>query len=141
MFRNPKSRVVLYNALCHSKTSKNIYVINSSTPLEEMLSMTTPNQKYQVAETPRKGHSKCQNQNQIFRKYWYSAVERKVGLTSTRLYTAGTPNGQKISITLEELGLKYETTHVDISKGTQKEEWYLKINRMSLRFQMHSNLE
>jgi glutathione S-transferase len=45
------------------------------------------------------------------------------------LYTAGTPNGQKISITLEELGLKYETTHVDIAKGTQKEEWYLEINR------------
>jgi len=34
------------------------------------------------------------------------------------LYTAGTPNGQKISITLEELGLKYETTHIDISKNT-----------------------
>jgi glutathione S-transferase len=24
--------------------------------------------------------------------------------------------------------LKYATTHVDISKGTQKEDWYLKIN-------------
>jgi len=62
--------------------------------------------------------------------------QKKLGLTSMRLYTAGTPNGQKISITLEELGLKYETTHVDISKGTQKEEWYLKINRTSLRLQM-----
>ncbi|KAM3078347.1 Glutathione S-transferase 2 [Clarireedia jacksonii] len=48
--------------------------------------------------------------------------------TNISLYTAGTPNGQKISITLEELGLKYETSHVDISKGVQKEDWYLKIN-------------
>jgi glutathione S-transferase len=47
----------------------------------------------------------------------------------SRLYTAGTPNGQKISITLEELGIRYETTHIDISKNTQKEDWYLKINR------------
>lgn len=46
------------------------------------------------------------------------------------LYTAGTPNGQKVSITLEELGLEYEVTHVDISKNTQKEDWYLKINRV-----------
>lgn len=30
---------------------------------------------------------------------------------------------------LEALGLKYETNHIDISKNTQKEEWYLKINR------------
>ena len=30
---------------------------------------------------------------------------------------------------LEELGLKYETKHIDISKNVQKEEWYLKINR------------
>jgi hypothetical protein len=50
-------------------------------------------------------------------------------LTTSSLYTAGTPNGQKISITLEELGIRYETTHVDITKGTQKEDWYLKINR------------
>jgi glutathione S-transferase len=53
----------------------------------------------------------------------------KVLIRKYRLYTSGTPNGQKISITLEELGIKYETTHVDISKSTQKEDWYLKINR------------
>ncbi|KAH9222380.1 hypothetical protein DL95DRAFT_286563, partial [Leptodontidium sp. 2 PMI_412] len=44
------------------------------------------------------------------------------------LYTAGTPNGQNLSMTLEQLGLNYETKHIDISKNTQKEEWYLKIN-------------
>ncbi|PMD42845.1 glutathione S-transferase GstA, partial [Hyaloscypha variabilis F] len=48
--------------------------------------------------------------------------------TEISFYTAGTPNGQKISITLEELGIKYETTHIDISKNVQKEDWYLKFN-------------
>jgi len=44
------------------------------------------------------------------------------------LYTTQTPNGIKISITLEELGLPYEVTHIDISKNTQKEQWFLDIN-------------
>lgn len=38
------------------------------------------------------------------------------------LYTWGTPNGIKASITLEELGLPYEAKGIDISKNTQKEE-------------------
>ncbi|KAI8824898.1 glutathione S-transferase [Fimicolochytrium jonesii] len=44
------------------------------------------------------------------------------------LYTFGTPNGQKASIALEELGIDYKTVEVDIRKNTQKEEWFLKIN-------------
>ena len=44
------------------------------------------------------------------------------------LYTAGTPNGHKASILLEELGIPYEVKAIDISKNTQKEEWFLKIN-------------
>ncbi|CZT49356.1 related to URE2-nitrogen catabolite repression regulator [Rhynchosporium secalis] len=44
------------------------------------------------------------------------------------LYTTQTPNGIKISITLEELGLPYEFTKIDIMKNTQKEDWFLKIN-------------
>jgi len=44
------------------------------------------------------------------------------------LYTTQTPNGIKVSITLEELGLPYQTTAVDISKNTQKEPWFLEIN-------------
>ncbi|KAI9055185.1 hypothetical protein LZ554_000149 [Drepanopeziza brunnea f. sp. 'monogermtubi'] len=39
-----------------------------------------------------------------------------------------TPNGIKISITLEELGLPYEFTNIDLSKNTQKEPWFLEIN-------------
>ncbi|KAI9817639.1 MAG: hypothetical protein M1832_004643 [Thelocarpon impressellum] len=44
------------------------------------------------------------------------------------LYTAQTPNGVKISITLEELGLPYKVEKVDITKNVQKEPWFLEIN-------------
>ena len=50
-------------------------------------------------------------------------------VAKVKLYTAGTPNGQKISCTLEELGIDYDTTHIDISKNVQKEPWFLEINR------------
>ena len=43
-------------------------------------------------------------------------------------YTFGTPNGLKPAIVLEELGLQYKVETVDISKNTQKEDWYLAIN-------------
>lgn len=45
-----------------------------------------------------------------------------------KLYTDSTPNGIKITTALEELGLKYEVEHVDISTLRQKEPWYLEIN-------------
>ena len=44
------------------------------------------------------------------------------------LYTSGTPNGQKASITFEELGLPYEVKNIQISTNVQKEDWYLRIN-------------
>ncbi|MCJ1474958.1 hypothetical protein MMC13_003618 [Lambiella insularis] len=44
------------------------------------------------------------------------------------LYSSGTPNGIKISITLEELGLPYKTVKIDMEKNTQKESWFLEIN-------------
>jgi len=44
------------------------------------------------------------------------------------LYTAQTPNGIKISIALEELGIPYRVHKVDITKNTQKEPWFLEIN-------------
>lgn len=44
------------------------------------------------------------------------------------LYTTQTPNGIKISITLEELGLPYNVHKIDIAKNTQKEPWFLEIN-------------
>ncbi len=44
------------------------------------------------------------------------------------LYTASTPNGWKASVTLEELGLPYQVHPIDLSKGEQKQEWYLKLN-------------
>jgi GST-like protein len=44
------------------------------------------------------------------------------------LYTAATPNGHKVSITLEELGLPYEVHVLSLSNGEQKQPWFLKIN-------------
>lgn len=44
------------------------------------------------------------------------------------LYTTQTPNGIKISITLEELGLPYTVHKIEISKNVQKEPWFLEIN-------------
>ncbi|KAK3111270.1 Glutathione S-transferase 2 [Teratosphaeriaceae sp. CCFEE 6253] len=44
------------------------------------------------------------------------------------LYTTATPNGIKISITLEELGVPYDWTKIEFSKSTQKEPWFLEIN-------------
>ena len=44
------------------------------------------------------------------------------------LYTWGTPNGRKISIALEELGLSYEVHPVDITKDEQFAPEFLKIS-------------
>lgn len=44
------------------------------------------------------------------------------------LYTWATPNGYKVSVTLEELGLPYTVHPVDIGKGVQKEPPFLRIN-------------
>ena len=44
------------------------------------------------------------------------------------LYTAATPNGFKISITLEEMGLEYDVHPLDLMSGAQKEPDFLKIN-------------
>ncbi|WP_419814609.1 glutathione S-transferase family protein [Glacieibacterium sp.] len=43
------------------------------------------------------------------------------------LYTAATPNGYKVSVALEELGLPYEVHRIDLMKGEQKEQWFLDI--------------
>ncbi|KAI0357428.1 glutathione S-transferase C-terminal-like protein [Trametes cingulata] len=49
-----------------------------------------------------------------------------------QLYTAGTPNGHKASVFLEELkqmyGIGYDVHAIDISAGTQKEPWFLALN-------------
>jgi glutathione S-transferase len=47
---------------------------------------------------------------------------------SLTLYTAQTPNGVKISIALEELGLPYKVVPVDLTANVQKEPWFLEIN-------------
>eukprot|EP00879_Flechtneria_rotunda_P001350 GHRR01001500.1.p1 GENE.GHRR01001500.1~~GHRR01001500.1.p1 ORF type:complete len:249 (+),score=64.79 GHRR01001500.1:166-912(+) len=45
-----------------------------------------------------------------------------------QLYSLATPNGQKIGVALEELGLPYDTHVVDIRKGDQSTADYKKVN-------------
>ncbi len=48
--------------------------------------------------------------------------------TLIELYSAATPNGRKVSIMLEELGIPYTVHPIDLGKLEQKQEWFLKIN-------------
>jgi GST-like protein len=44
------------------------------------------------------------------------------------LYTASTPNGWKVSVLLEELGVPYTVHPISLSKGEQKTPEFLKLN-------------
>ena len=44
------------------------------------------------------------------------------------LYTASTPNGWKVSIALEELGLPYQVHPIRLEKLEQKEPWFVALN-------------
>jgi len=44
------------------------------------------------------------------------------------LYYSPTPNGWKISIALEEMGLGYETHLLDLTSGVQFEDWFTEIS-------------
>lgn len=45
-----------------------------------------------------------------------------------QLYSLNTPNGQKVSLCLEEMGLEYDAHLIHIGKGDQHDPEYLKIN-------------
>lgn len=45
-----------------------------------------------------------------------------------RLHTAATPNGHKVSIALEELGLDYDVNHVDLAAEEQLKPSFLALN-------------
>ncbi|KAL3153807.1 hypothetical protein ABBQ32_013388 [Trebouxia sp. C0010 RCD-2024] len=44
------------------------------------------------------------------------------------LYTAGTPNGWKANMIIEELKIPYKLHAIKLSDNDQKQEWFLKIN-------------
>jgi len=48
--------------------------------------------------------------------------------TKIQLYSLATPNGQKISIALEELGIEYDAHKINIMEGDQFTEDFLKVN-------------
>ena len=43
------------------------------------------------------------------------------------LYTAATPNGYKVSVALEEMGLAYDVRRVDLMAAEQKQQWFVDI--------------
>ncbi|MDQ6681376.1 MAG: glutathione S-transferase N-terminal domain-containing protein [Pseudomonadota bacterium] len=47
---------------------------------------------------------------------------------SIRLYAFDTPNGRKISVALEEMGLPYDVEIVDITKGEQREPAFTQLS-------------
>jgi glutathione S-transferase len=51
-----------------------------------------------------------------------------MGETGIELFSAATPNGWKVSVALEELGLPYSVRILSLGKLEQKEEWFLRIN-------------
>src|SRR5258708_29790414 len=57
-----------------------------------------------------------------------SCIHRRRGTGLIKLYFWPTPNGYKISILLEELGLPYEVEAVHIGKGQQFSDDFLKIS-------------
>jgi GST-like protein len=44
------------------------------------------------------------------------------------LFTSSTPNGHKVSIALEELGLPYQVRPISLAAQEQKEPWFVAIN-------------
>ncbi|KAJ5623846.1 glutathione S-transferase II [Penicillium lagena] len=48
--------------------------------------------------------------------------------TNVTLYTGSTPNGIKVPILLEELGLEYKLYPVQMRANEQKQPWFLEIN-------------
>lgn len=55
-------------------------------------------------------------------------MSKQVGDAVIDLYTWSTPNGRKVSIMLEEIGLPYRVIPIDITKGDQHAAEFLKIS-------------
>jgi GST-like protein len=57
-----------------------------------------------------------------------AATTRPEGSNPLQLYSLATPNGQKVSIALEEMQLNYDAFTVDIRKNDQFTDWFKEIN-------------
>lgn len=49
-------------------------------------------------------------------------------MSKIQLYSLPTPNGMKIGVALEEMGIPYDAHRVDIRAGVQHEDWFRKIS-------------
>lgn len=60
---------------------------------------------------------------ELFPKRWPPSHPDRI-----QLYSLATPNGQKVAIALEEMGLPYEAHRIDIMSNDQFDEDYVRIN-------------
>lgn len=60
--------------------------------------------------------------------FWFPSVWPAQQPERIQLYSMATPNGQKIAIALEEMGLAYEAHLVDISQGAQHHAEYQRLS-------------
>ena len=51
-----------------------------------------------------------------------------MGTKGITLYTAGTPNGWKANLLVEELQIPYRLHALSLSKNEQKQDWCLEMN-------------
>ena len=59
---------------------------------------------------------------------WFPARWKPADPDLIQLYSLPTPNGQKVSICLEEMGLAYEPHRIDIGKGDQHDPDFMRIS-------------
>ncbi len=70
----------------------------------------------------------CFYQTVEFKALGVATLTGKIMKENFQLYSLNTPNGQKIGIVLEEMGLEYGTHVVDITKGEQFSEEFIQYN-------------
>ena len=74
---------------------------------------------------PKADYLRHQPRPRVFCSAATMAEAKPEGIT---LYSAGTPNGWKASVTFEELGVPYNLHPINLGNGESKAEWYVKIN-------------
>jgi GST-like protein len=60
--------------------------------------------------------------------HWYPRPWPPTDPTLIQLYSLATPNGQKVGVCLEEMGLSYEAHLISISKGDQMDPEFIRIS-------------
>eukprot|EP00904_Undaria_pinnatifida_P013776 jgi/Undpi1/9529/HiC_scaffold_27.g11985.m1 len=82
--------------------------------LEKIISKAKPGGKFSGVNRPTAGAR--------------TVKQLQTGEHPIQLYSLATPNGQKITVALEEMGLKYDAWHTDIMAGDQFTSGFVEVN-------------